>query len=108
MPPFVRKKFGLNEFSTLINSSFYTDRFDEAHPYRYATEFPILTDRIGVDGEQWCEEISEGKCRLHARIRINVQLRGLGPQIERQIEKGVRSIRLHPTTPQSRDASSSA
>ena len=51
------------------------------HPYRYSTEFPVLTDRIAVDGTQWCEEISDHRCRLHVHVTINVQLRGLGPQV---------------------------
>ena len=51
------------------------------HPYRYSTEFPVLTDRIAVDGTQWCEEISDDRCRLHVHLTINVQLRGLGPQV---------------------------
>lgn len=29
VPPFVRKKFGLNEFAFLVKSSFYPDAFDE-------------------------------------------------------------------------------
>ena len=50
------------------------------HPYRYSTEFPILTERIAVDGTQWVEEISDNRCRLHVRVTISVQLQGLGPQ----------------------------
>jgi hypothetical protein len=41
----------------------------------------VLTDRIAVDGTQWCEEISDDRCRLHVHLTINVQLRGLGPQV---------------------------
>ena len=91
VPHFLRKKFGLNEFAFLIQSAFHKEAWDEAHPYTYSTEFPVLTDRIHVEGAQWVEELSEDQCRLHARVRISVQLKGLGPQIEKQIEKGVRS-----------------
>ena len=91
VPQYLRKKFKLDNFAFLVTSSYYKNAFDEEHPYTYSTEFPVLTDRITVEGVQWAEEISEERCRLHARVRIAVQLNVLGPQIERQIEKGIRA-----------------
>ena len=75
MPHFLRKQFGLHEFAFHVTSSFYKDAFDEEHPYTYSTEFPILTDRISVEGVQWLQEISDTRCRLQARVRIHVQLK---------------------------------
>ena len=48
------------------------DRFDEAHPYRYTTEFPVLTDRIKVEGRQWLEPTSATTCTFRAVIQLSI------------------------------------
>jgi hypothetical protein len=60
-----------DEFSYRMCYSFHRDAFDAEHPFRYTTEFPVLTDRIKVAGRQWLEPISASCCRFRAVIQLS-------------------------------------
>ena len=54
MPKSVRSMVGSgDDFSYRVHYRFHRDAFDEAHPFRYTTEFPVLSERIKVEGRQW-------------------------------------------------------
>ena len=54
VPKSVRSMVGSgDDFSYRVHYRFHRDAFDEAHPFRYTTEFPVLSERIKVEGRQW-------------------------------------------------------
>ena len=51
MPKSVRGMVGSgDDFSYRVHYRFHRDAFDETHPFCYTTEFPVLSDRIKVEG----------------------------------------------------------
>ena len=49
VPKSVRSMVGSgDDFSYRVHYRFHRDAFDEAHPFRYTTEFPVLSERIKV------------------------------------------------------------
>ena len=48
MPKSVRSMVGSgDDFSYRVHYRFHRDAFDEAHPFRYTTEFPVLSEPRG-------------------------------------------------------------
>ena len=58
--------------------------------HRYRAVYPVFTDRIHVNGQQWVEYVSATRCWLHARIKVKVEIAIVGGTLERWIEGLVR------------------
>ena len=90
LPASVQKLWGRSDIAFTVRACFHKHVYDRAHPYTYSTEFPVMSDRISVEGAQWCEPISPHRCRLCARVSVSVRIVGVGGQIEKSIERGMR------------------
>ena len=88
IPKSVRSMVGDGEFAFKVTSSMWTHLYDEAHPMSFKTGLPVFSDRISIEGIQWCEPISATQCKLCARVNVSVKVTGLSGQIEKTIEKG--------------------
>lgn len=88
IPKSVRGMVGDGDFSFKVTSTLWTHLFDEAHPMAFKTGLPVFSDRISIEGIQWCEPISATQCKLCARVNVSVKVTGLSSQIEKTIEKG--------------------
>ena len=89
VPPRLRNMMGKNDFAFTVRANFHKEVFDEAHPYSYSTTFPVFTDRISVTGDQWCVPVSENRCVIHAKIRLQVTISVIGPAVEKAVEKSM-------------------
>ena len=92
MPKSVRSMVGSgDDFSYRVHYRFHRDAFDEAHPFRYTTEFPVLSERIKVEGRQWLVPISPRACTFRAVIQLSILVSGVGGAAERAVEKSMRA-----------------
>ena len=92
VPKSVRGMVGSgDDFSDRVHYRFHRDAYDEAHPFRYTTEFPVLSDRIKVEGRQWLVPISDTACTFRAVIQLSILISGVGGAAERAVEKNMRS-----------------
>jgi len=79
VPKSVRSMVGSgDDFSYRVHYRFHRDAFDEAHPFRYTTEFPVLSERIKVEGRQWLVPISPRACTFRAVIQLSILVSGEG------------------------------
>ena len=92
MPKSVRSMVGSgDDFSYRVHYRFHRDAFDEAHPFRYTTEFPVLSERIKVEGRQWLIPVSPRACTFRAVIQLSILVSGVGGAAERAVEKSMRA-----------------
>ena len=79
VPKSVRSMVGSgDDFSYRVHYRFHRDAFDEAHPFRYTTEFPVLSERIKVEGRQWLVPISPTACTFRAVVHLSILISGEG------------------------------
>ena len=92
MPKSVRSMVGSgDDFSYRVHYRFHRDAFDEAHPFRYTTEFPVLSERIKVEGRQWLVPISPRACTFRAVIQLSILVSGEGLGLELGLGLGLGS-----------------
>lgn len=88
VPKSVRSMVGDGDFMFTVQSTFWPDLCDEAHPMAFKTILPFFSDRISIEGLQWAEPVSATQCRMCARVDIKVRVTGISSQVEKAIEKG--------------------
>ena len=88
VPKSVRGMIGDGDFMFTVQSTFWPELYDEAHPMAFKTILPFFSDRISIEGLQWTEAVSATQCRMCARVDIKVRVAGISSQVEKAIEKG--------------------
>ena len=79
------------DLASEISSTFFRHRFDEDHGASFAVEMVKVMLNVHISGHQWCLAETENTCYLCTRIKLSVQVPGIGTLIERHLERQLRA-----------------
>ena len=79
------------DLASEISSTFFRYRFDEDHGASFAVEMVKVMLNVHISGHQWCVAETETSCYLCTRIKMSVQVPGVGTLIEMHLERQMRA-----------------
>jgi hypothetical protein len=68
---------------------FWSDLFDKDHLATFETRPSILSGKLVVSGDVWCESTTEGACQLHTHHCVSCKVFGIGGVVEAAIASQV-------------------
>lgn len=73
---------------------FWSDLFDKEHLATFETRPSILSGKLIISGDVWCEPMGDSACQLHAHQCVSCKVFGVGGVIEAAIASQVSTLTL--------------
>ena len=80
-----------SDLGSNILSTFYANRFDEAHGAEFEVDVALRRLNVSIVGHQWCLIESDLSCFLCTRTQLEVKIAGIGGLVEMQLERQIRT-----------------
>lgn len=91
LPAPIQSLLGNEPFRCWSRFRFWRDKFDSGHLASFETRPSVLSGKLVISGDCWCEELDATSCRFYTRHEASCRVFGVGGLIENTLLSQVKA-----------------